>query len=83
MINLQWFYVSNVSENSDDPNRPIIEPERLIANKIVNGYKEIFMYLDFIVVNDLLDAEELSSVFSDFGNFLCIIKILNDGMNLN
>ncbi len=28
----------------------------------------MFTYLDFIVVNELLDAEELSIVFSDFSN---------------
>ena len=49
-----------------------MESEKVIANKIVNGYKDIFIYLDFIVVNELLDPEELSLAFSEFSKFYLI-----------
>lgn len=36
--------------------------------RIVENYKEMFDYLDYNPVDDLLNAEELSQAFKDFGN---------------
>ena len=35
--------------------------------RIVENYKEMFDFLDYNPVDDLLNAEELSQAFKDFG----------------
>lgn len=43
------------------------EQEKVVAMRIVENYKEMFDFLDFNPVDDLLNAEELSQAFKDFG----------------
>ncbi len=45
------------------------EQEKVVAMRIVENYKEMFDFLDFNPVDDLLNAEELSQAFKDFGKF--------------
>lgn len=46
------------------------EQEKVVAMRIVENYKEMFDFLDFNPVDDLLNAEELSQAFKDFGIYL-------------
>lgn len=49
----------------------------MVALRIVENYKEMFDYLDFNPVDDLLNAEELSQAFKDFGiyNYITTLKL--------
>jgi len=41
-------------------------PEKLIAFRVVNYYRQIFDYLDYDPVDDFVDANEITTLFRDF-----------------
>jgi len=43
-----------------------VDPEKLIAMRIVDSYRKMFDYLDYKPVDNLLTAVELSEAFKDF-----------------
>lgn len=49
------------------PPQKFEDPERLVAERLVNLYRKQFDFLDAINVNDLVDAEELAFAFRDYG----------------
>ncbi len=52
---------------NSDKGAKLKEPEKLVAMRIVENYKEMFDFLDYNPVDDMLNAEELSQAFKDFG----------------
>jgi Ca2+-binding EF-hand superfamily protein len=44
----------------------MVDPEQMIARRIVDQYKKMFDFLDYKPVDDLLTAEELSEAFRDY-----------------
>jgi hypothetical protein len=66
------------SGEMQDPNAPQVTPEKLIALKIVEHYRKIFDYLDSKDPFDLIDADELSLAYREFGNFNSKTRLAKD-----
>ena len=54
--------------DEDDKKTSSKGPEKVIAFRVINYYRQIFDYLDFDPVDNFVDKNELSILFREFGN---------------
>lgn len=50
--------------------KKIADPEKIIAMRVVEKYRQIFDFLDYKPVDDLLTAEELAEAYNDYSKLV-------------